>query len=318
MMTFLLAAFAAVAIYGLVQLAFGGRAKSVTRRARELSTARGWSHSAPASPVLIARGNGGALDRIAHRFVPRPAALRARLEATGRPLTIGQYAAASAGLAVALTVLQLMIGGAFLSALLFGIAGGIFLPHFVVGRLGARRSTAFLKALPDAIGLIVRGLRAGLPVTETIAVVAREIPDPVGDEFRTITDQVRFGRPLEEAMWDTARRLRLPEFDFLVISLSVQRETGGNLAETLENLAHILRSRGQLRRKIKAMSSEATASAVIIGSLPFVMATLMMLFSPEYLAMLFVNALGQMMFAAGLASLLAGAMIMRKMVRFEI
>ena len=317
LVTLLVAMLVAVAGYGLV-MAFAGRSKSVAGRARALSAARGWKASAPATPVSIARGDSGALDRLAARCVPRPAALRARLEATGLPLTIGHYAAASAGLALGATLLLLIFGAPFASALFLAIAAGLFVPHAVVGRLGARRSSRFLKTLPDAIGLMVRGLRAGLPVTETIAVVAREVGDPVGEEFADIVDQVRFGRPLEEAMWDTARRLQLPEFNFLVISLSVQRETGGNLAETLENLAQILRSRGQLHRKIKAMSSEATASAIIIGSLPFVMAVLMMLFSPDYLGMLFANSLGQMMAAGGLISLVTGAVIMRKMVRFEI
>lgn len=258
------------------------------------------------------------LDNLAQRFLPRPALLRSRLEATGLPITIGHYAAVCAAVFLAVTVLLLIAGLGIAAAAFFGVAAAAFLPHMVVGRFGGRRSDRFLKALPDAIGLIVRGLRAGLPVTETIAAVGREISDPVGEEFRDVTDQVRLGRPIEDAMWAMAKRVNLPELNFLVISLSVQRETGGNLAETLENLNQILRSRGQMRLKIKAMSSEATASALIIGSLPFVMGILMMLFSPEYLSVLFTSPLGQMMFAGGVVSLLTGAFIMRKMVRFEI
>ncbi|MDB5465503.1 MAG: Flp pilus assembly protein TadB, partial [Phenylobacterium sp.] len=124
--------------------------------------------------------------------------------------------------------------------------------------------------------------------------------------------------PVEDAMWQAARRVGLPEFNFLVISLSVQRETGGNLAETLENLEQILRRRQQMRLKIRAMSSEATASALIIGSLPFVMAILMSVVNRDYLSVLFTQPLGRLMLGGGVASLVAGSLIMRQMVKFEI
>jgi tight adherence protein B len=198
------------------------------------------------------------------------------------------------------------------------VASGLWIPHTAVSWLMKRRRNAFLKLFPDAIGLMVRGLRAGLPVSETIGVVGQEIATPVGEDFRRIADQVRLGQPLDEAMWHTAKRLGLPEFNFLVISLSVQRETGGNLAETLENLELILRRRQQMRLKIRAMASEATASALIIGALPFVMGVLMYLVSADYMRLLFTAPLGRLMLGAGVASLVIGGYIMRKMVSFEI
>lgn len=294
------------------------KAGSITRRARVAGAARGWSTPAHTGAVSITRSQSRLLDDLANRLLPRPALLRSRLEATGLPISIGNYAAACSTVLIVVTGLLLAVGLGLAASAFLAVAAAVFLPHTVVGRLGRRRSDRFLKILPDAIGLIVRGLRAGLPVTETIAAVGREISDPVGEEFREVADQVRLGRAIEEAMWAMAKRMNLPELNFLVISLSVQRETGGNLAETLENLNQILRSRGQMRLKIKAMSSEATASALIIGSLPFVMGILMMVFNPEYLSVLFTNPLGQMMFAGGLMSLLTGASIMRKMVRFQI
>ena len=112
--------------------------------------------------------------------------------------------------------------------------------------------------------------------------VGREIGDPVGEEFRRISDEVRLGQPLEQALWDTARRIGTPEFNFLVVTMIVQRETGGNLAETLENLDQVLRRRRQMRLKIKAMSSEARASAMIIGSLPFIMFTILLVVNNAY------------------------------------
>jgi len=199
-----------------------------------------------------------------------------------------------------------------------GVATGLWIPHAAVGFLMARRRAAFLKLFPEAIGLIVRGLRSGLPVTETIAVVGREIGDPVGEIFRGVAEQVRLGASLEDALWHAAHRLKLQEFNFLIISLSVQRETGGNLAETLQNLETILRRRQQMRLKIKAMSSEATASALIIGSLPFIMALLMTFVSPDYIRVLFTNPMGLLMLGVGSASLAIGGLVMRQMVRFDI
>ncbi len=121
---------------------------------------------------------------------------------------------------------------------------------------------------------MVRGLRSGLPITETLGIVAGEIQGPVGLEFRLVSDKMKIGRTMEAALQDTADRLGTPEFQFFVITLAIQRETGGNLAETLSNLADVLRKRGQMKLKIKAMSSELKASAYIVGSLPFVVFTL--------------------------------------------
>ncbi|WP_334163018.1 type II secretion system F family protein [Phenylobacterium sp.] len=258
------------------------------------------------------------LDGIVRRLLPRPAALRLRLESTGLPITFTHYAVACVAVMLVGAALAAAVGAPPFLALLEGIASGVWLPHVAVGLLMARRRNRFFRHFPEAIGLIVRGLRAGLPVTETIGVVGREIADPVGAEFRRIADQVRLGQPMEDAMWQTARRLGLPEFNFLVISLSVQRETGGNLAETLENLETILRRRQQMRLKIRAMASEATASALIIGALPFVMAVLMYLASRDYMMLLVTEPLGRLMMGAGVASMAVGGFVMRKMTQFEI
>ena len=290
--------------------------RRLARRARALS--RGRAGAKAAAGPLLKRPGATRLDELAQRFLPKPAVLRARLEATGLPITIGHYGLATVGVMLAATVSAVVLGASPGLALLGGIAQGLVVPHLAVGFLMGRRRARFLKAFAEAIALMVRGLRAGLPVTETFGIVGREIADPVGEEFRTVADQVRLGQGVEDAMWQAARRIALPEFNFLAISLSVQRETGGNLAETLENLEQILRKRQQMRLKIRAMSSEATASALIIGSLPFFMAILMSVFSPDYLRVLFTEPLGRLMLAGGGASLLTGAVIMRQMVRFEI
>ena len=161
-------------------------------------------------------------------------------------------------------------------------------------------------------------MKSGLPVGESIAAVAREMPGPVGLEFRHVVDAVKFGQPLEDALWDVARRLSTPEFKFFVISLSVQKDTGGNLGETLENLSEILRKRRQMRLKIRAMSSEAKASAMILGGLPFIMLGLIFLIAPDYEMQLFTDPRGKVMFGAVLGVMSVGILVMRKMVRFAI
>jgi tight adherence protein B len=203
-------------------------------------------------------------------------------------------------------------------ALLIGIAGGLGLPHWVVGQMTRRRLKRFIQLFPEAIDLMVRGIRSGLPISETMASIGQEMADPVGTEFRHITDTIKLGQSMDEAMWDVASRLETPEFKFFVISLSVQRETGGNLAETLENLSEVLRRRLQMQLKIKAMSSEAKASAYIIGSLPFIMFAILMIMNHDYIMTLFIDPRGMIVLGIGLAMILFGAMVMAKMVRFEI
>jgi tight adherence protein B len=176
----------------------------------------------------------------------------------------------------------------------------------------------FTVLFPEAIGLMVRSIKSGLPITEAFQIAGNEIADPVGLEFRQITDQIRLGQPIDQVMWDAAQRVGTPEMKFMVVTLSIQRETGGNLAETLENLDNILRRRRQMKLKIKAMSSEARASAMIIGALPFVAMALLSVANYEYIALLFTTARGHMMLAGGALSMGAGIAVMAKMVRFEI
>jgi len=171
---------------------------------------------------------------------------------------------------------------------------------------------------PDAIELLVRGLRSGLPVGETLGVVAQEIPGPVGEEFKIITDKIKVGKTMEDAMQDTADRLGTPEFQFFVITLAIQRETGGNLAETLSNLSDVLRKRAQMKLKIKAMSSESKASAYIVGSLPFIVFGLVWSVNPTYLGGFFVEPRLIIAGLIGLVWMSIGVGIMAKMVSFEI
>lgn len=248
----------------------------------------------------------------------RIAALALRLHRTGKPWTLAQYFYASGGLAVVVAVLVFLKTGSAPLSLGIGLLVGAGLPHMVVGFFIKKRTNEFTAKFPDAIELLVRGLRSGLPVTETLGVVATEVPGPVGEEFKLVTERIKIGRTMEDSLQETADRLNTPEFSFFCITLAIQRETGGNLAETLSNLADVLRKRAQMKLKIRAMSSESKASAYIVGALPFIVFTMIYWINPNYLGGFFTD---DRLIVTGLGGLVwmgIGAFIMAKMVSFEI
>jgi tight adherence protein B len=258
------------------------------------------------------------VEGIFSTLIPKPALMRRRLEQTGKDITLGKYAMASIGLGLFVAALAMIKGLPFLLAFFVGLFAGVGIPHFVIGYLIKRRINKFNANFPDAIELMVRGLRSGLPITETLGIVAGEIQGPVGLEFRAVSDKMKIGRTMEAALQDTADRLGTAEFQFFVITLAIQRETGGNLAETLSNLADVLRKRGQMKLKIRAMSSESKASAYIVGSLPFIVFGLVTVVNPHYMHGFFED---QRLIVAGLGGLCwmsMGVFIMAKMVNFEI
>lgn len=248
----------------------------------------------------------------------RTEALAIRLDRTGKPWTLTQYIYASLGIALTFAVIIYLRTGAPLMSLAVGLFAGAGIPHMVVNFFVKRRTNQFNSKFPDAIELLVRGLRSGLPVTETLTVVSQEIPGPVGEEFKAITDRIRVGRTMEESLQETGDRLGIPEFNFFCITLAIQRETGGNLAETLSNLADVLRKRGQMKLKIRAMSSESKASAYIVGALPFIVFFLIWWINPGYIGGFFSE---DRLIVAGMGGMVwmgIGVFIMAKMVSFEI
>ncbi len=259
------------------------------------------------------------LDHLIKALMPNPDKLRARLARTGRDLTLGEYLLINLILvSVGFIIFAFALHWAKPPSIFLGLAIGLFIPHMVTGIMGRRRIKQFLASFPEAIDTMCRGLRSGLPVSESISAVGREMPDPVGIEFRRISDGVRMGRTLEDSMWDVTRRIDMPEFRFLIISMTIQKETGGNLAETLGNLSDLIRKRRQLRLKIKAMSSEARASAMIIGSLPFVMFGILWVVNSGYVMVLFNTVRGNVLLGFGLGMILLGCAVMNKMIHFEI
>jgi tight adherence protein B len=322
LLTFLIALGAlGVLALGYAALSGPSATRSVKRRVESIKERHGDYIAVNAQAQirkLLAQRSGSKFEGLASSIIPKPALLRKRLEMTGKEITLGRYASVCAGLVVIVAVAASVKGAPVLLGLFLGLFVGIGLPHFVIGKMITRRVSKFNSNFPDAIELMVRGLRSGLPITETIGIVAGEIQGPVGLEFRMVSDKMKIGKTMEAALQDTADRLGTAEFQFLVITLAIQRETGGNLAETLSNLADVLRKRAQMKLKIRAMSSESKASAYIVGALPFVVFTLVYMINPGYMSGFFED---QRLMVAGLGGLVwmsIGAFIMMKMVNFEI
>ncbi|HSQ99569.1 MAG TPA: type II secretion system F family protein [Sphingomicrobium sp.] len=311
-----------VGALGLAFMAMRGPSagKSVKRRMELIKERHGdvIAGNAQAQIRKLFSERASRFEGYASTLIPKPALLRKRLEMTGKEITLSRYLAICVGVTVFVTVALVFRGAPVILSLLLGIFFGIGGPHFVIGKMIKRRVAKFNSNFPDAIELMVRGLRSGLPITETLGIVASEIPGPVGVEFRMVADKMKIGRTMEAALQDTADRLGTAEFQFFVITLAIQRETGGNLAETLSNLADVLRKRAQMKLKIRAMSSESKASAYIVGSLPFVVFTLVYMINPHYMGGFFTD---QRLMVAGIGGMIwmsIGAMIMAKMVNFEI
>jgi tight adherence protein B len=259
------------------------------------------------------------IDRIARQWLPRRDMLAHRLARTGRRISVGQYAMTIVGITLlAGFTLASTTPIGVVASLLVGLLIGTALPHMVVGRMGKRRVAAFVGLFPEAIDLMVRALRSGLPISEAIIGAGREIGNPIGIELGRVEAGLRMGRDLEKLLWDIANRIDVPEFRFFIIALSVQRETGGNLAETLANLADVLRRRRQMRAKVRAMSSETRMTTMILAGMPVLVIVLLMLSSPNYLVPLYSDVRGFLLDGLALVMLATGVGIMTKMARFEI
>ncbi|MBN8829250.1 MAG: type II secretion system F family protein [Sphingomonadales bacterium] len=318
------------AMIALLFFAFAGPSPE-RARTRRLTAIRGRHTGADANPIEARMKKAIASQRkdtnaFVDSIIPNPEQLAKRLAMTGKKWTLGQYMGTCAGITVVLFGLMMLRGFSFVPALLVSIAAGFGLPHFFVGKLITRRVNKFTSNFPDALDLLVRGLRSGLPVSETMIVVSNEIPGPVGEEFKLICERVKIGKSMDQSLQETAARLGTPEFQFFCITLAIQRETGGNLAETLANLGSVLRQRAQMKLKIKAMSSESKASAYIIGALPFLVFGLICWINFGYMAPFFTGdpaalfglGLMQMVAIGGMCWMGIGVFIMAQMINFEI
>lgn len=242
--------------------------------------------------------------------------IEAALGATGDKLTIFHVVIIGCiGAILVDVVAAILLSLNSLIVLLLMIAGALGLPYAVVKFMQARYQAAFLQSFPDALDLIVRAVRAGLPVPDAIENVGVEIAGPVGKEFRTVHEGMTIGIELDRQLLRTAERVRLIEFRFFIVALALQRRTGGNLAETIENLSLTIRRRREMWLKARAMMSESRASAWLIGILPFIGGGAIYFLSPHYVEMLFNDPRGRTLLGVAIMLLAGGALIMRTMIK---
>lgn len=244
--------------------------------------------------------------------------ISARIEQAGLTMTeqmfwIGSAVMGGGALLVALVLSQPLwvVAGA-------AIAFGVGLPRWILGFLVGGRQKKFVSEFANAIEIIVRGVKSGLPLNECLKIIAREAPEPLSGEFRRVVDGLAMGVPFDQAMAKMFERMPLPEVSFFAIVLAIQQKAGGNLSEALNNLSVVLRSRKMMKEKIKALSSEAKASAGIIGALPIAVMVMVSITSPDYMGLLFSDPTGHMGLLIGTAMMGSGIMVMRQMINFEI
>lgn len=248
--------------------------------------------------------------------------LRLRLERAGLSIEPRVYWIASAVSAAATAALAtgFLPGSSTFTPVIVAasiLVGGFGIPRFVLAKLTARRQRKFLAELANAIDVIVRGIKSGLPLNECLAVIAKESPEPLAGEFQEVIDQQRVGVPLGEALDRLTRRMPLPEVKFLGIVIAIQQQSGGNLAEALSNLSGVLRDRFKMQMKVKALSAEAKASAMILGCLPPGVMFMVHTSSPEYIKPLFTTSTGNLFILIGLFWMSMGILVMRKMINFK-
>ncbi len=244
--------------------------------------------------------------------------LKVMIQRAGLDMPVRAFWLYSVGAGIAAGIVALIAGVVPIVAVGAAIAGGLGLPRWFLKILTKRRQENFLRLFADAIDVMVRGLKAGLPVNEAMKVIATEMDAPVGPEFTEIVQGQRVGITLEQGVERMMDRIPLSEVNFLAIVMAIQKSTGGNLAEALENLSTVLRDRKKMKAKVQAISQEAKASAAIIGSLPFAIGGGMMVLNPEYLNPLFDTERGNIMLMVAGGWMGIGILIMRKMINFKI
>jgi tight adherence protein B len=253
----------------------------------------------------------------ARRQKEKKVSLAVRLTQAGLDWTPRKFMLISGVLGLGCFAAAFVISGGLLGALGLAFAAGFGLPRWILGFLKKRREKQFLKALPDAVDVIVRGIKAGLPLFESIKVVAADAPQPLKGEFISIIETQAIGMPLGEACARLYERMPLPEANFFGIVIAIQQKSGGNLSEALGNLSKVLRDRKKMAEKIQAMSMEAKASAAIIGSLPPIVMLLVYLSTPDYISLLWTHPTGQLMLCGCVLWMSCGILVMKKMINFD-
>lgn len=303
-------ALAPVADGALARWQLAARAEAIARQQATVVQQR------PSADPILRRARRQS-DEVIIRMVPNGQIIVAALATAGGRLSVTALAALAFGLAAVLSVAALSVGLPDVLALLVLPVLVFVVMHMVSAALATRARAAFAAGFPDAVAIMIRSLRAGLPVVAAIGEISRGKPGPVTTGFALVVEDMRLGQPIDKALWTLARRFGLPDLDFLVVTIALQGETGGNLAETLGKLEDTLGQRRHLALKVRALAAEARASALIIGSLPFVMAIVLGIASPEYLQPLVTTGLGKALLGAGLASMATGGLIINAMLKIR-
>jgi tight adherence protein B len=243
--------------------------------------------------------------------------LAMRISQAGLTWTKRQYIIISVGIGFVLFAVIFLVGGGVLAAAGAAFAGGFGVPRWLLLYLKKRRENKFLHNFPDAVDVIVRGVKAGLPLGDCLRIIASEAPEPVKSEFRTVVESQTIGISMGDACAKLYERMPLPEANFFGIVVSIQQRAGGNLSEALGNLSRVLRDRKKMKAKIQAMSMEAKASAVIIAALPFCVMILVYISSPNYIELLWTHPTGRLMMACCAAWMSIGVFVMKKMINFD-
>jgi tight adherence protein B len=251
-----------------------------------------------------------------HRKAKR-APLSVRLTQAGLNWSKRRFMISAGVLGVAVFAVVMLVKAGLLVALAFAFAAGGGLPFWILSFLKKRREARFLNGFPEAVDVIVRGIKAGLPLLDSLKLIATESEEPIRSEFRAIIETQTIGLPLGDACLKLYERMPLPEANFFGIVISIQQRAGGNLSEALGNLSRVLRDRKKMKAKIQAMSTEAKASATIIGALPIAVMCLVYVTSPAYIALLWTDPLGRIMMACSAIWMSLGIFVMRKMINFD-
>lgn len=245
--------------------------------------------------------------------------VRGKLDKLGGTYTLKMFATRMLiTFVITFTIFKVMMGMNIVLAILICLLLSYLLPNMGINRRFKKRQKMFLKLMPDALDLIVRGLRSGLPVTESMQTVAAEVEDPVRSVFLDISSAVKVGKPFEDALHEASAKLELNEFNFFTISIALQRETGGNLAEILENLSETVRARTMMKLKVLAISSEARASSYIVGGLPFIVSAVLLFMSPNYMDPLIEELSGNIALGVAVFMFSFGMFVIRKMASMEV
>ncbi|MBL8548693.1 MAG: type II secretion system F family protein [Hyphomonadaceae bacterium] len=247
----------------------------------------------------------------------RRLSVKGLIEQAGLNITETHFWIISGCTGVVLAGIGFFIQQSWIGPLIGLFIGGLGLPRWVLKFLIGARQKKFTNQLADGIDIIVRGVKSGLPLNQCLRMIAAESPQPLRQEFANLVDANAMGVPLEQSLTRMHERMPLPEVNFFGIVLMIQQRTGGNLSEALANLSSVLRSRKLMRAKIQALSSEAKTSAGIIGSLPFFVVGIVYLIQPDYMTLLFVTPVGNIILMVAFIMMSIGVLVMRNMINFK-